>query len=74
MPLYEIHNRVTKEMGRVECDNAQDACKALGWLIGDCYVRLLREGPCRCPTAPDLGKRPERVNPRRAGGEHDEKA
>jgi len=45
MPRYRIENRVTKEVVEVEAPFAQTACKMAGWAIGDCYVRLLREGP-----------------------------
>ncbi len=45
MPLYRITNRITKETCQVEAPFAQDACERLGWVIGDCYVRLLKESP-----------------------------
>lgn len=45
MPRYGIVNRVTKERAIVEAPYAQDACERVGWMIGDCCVRLLREGP-----------------------------
>jgi len=45
MPRYRIENRATKEVAEVEAPFAQTACQKVGWTIGDCYVRLLREGP-----------------------------
>jgi len=45
MPLYLVTHRVTDEQARIEAPYAQDACNMLGWLIGDCHVKLLREGP-----------------------------
>ena len=45
MPRYRIENRVTKEVVEVEAPFAQIACEMAGWVIGDCYTRLLREGP-----------------------------
>jgi len=45
MPRYRIENRVTKEVAEVEALFAQTACKMVGWAIGDCYVKILREGP-----------------------------
>jgi len=45
MPTYRITNRVTKERAQVDAPFAQVACERLGWLIGDCHVELVREGP-----------------------------
>lgn len=45
MPRYKISNRITKEVSEVEAPFAQDACESLGWMIGNCHVELLREGP-----------------------------
>jgi len=45
MPRYRITHRPTGATAEVEAPFAQDACQLLGWLIGDCHVRLLREGP-----------------------------
>jgi len=44
MPRYRIENRVTKEVVEVEAPFAQTACEMVGWAIGNCYVKLLREG------------------------------
>jgi len=45
MPRYRIENRVTKEVVEVEAPFSQAACEMVGWVIGNCYVKLLREGP-----------------------------
>ena len=45
MPRYRVTNRVTGEVKEVEAPYAQDACRAAGWVVGDCYIQLLREGP-----------------------------
>lgn len=45
MPRYRVTNRSTKETAEVEAPYAQDACQRLDWMIGDCYVKVLREGP-----------------------------
>lgn len=43
MPRYLVRNRITNEQDVVEAPYAQDACESLGWRIGDCYVKLLRD-------------------------------
>lgn len=45
MPRYRVTNRITNETYEIEAPYAQDACELLGWQIGNCYVKLLREGP-----------------------------
>jgi len=45
MPLYRIKNRITGEVMEVEAPFAQTACEMAGWMIGDCYVQTLKEGP-----------------------------
>jgi len=45
MPRYRIMDRETRERYEVEAPFAQDACEQLGWMIGHCYVEMLREGP-----------------------------
>ena len=62
MPRYRIENRATRGAFEVEAPYAQDACERLGWQIGDCYVRMLREGPYT-----DLAAMPKRVRKRAAG-------
>ena len=54
MPRYKISNRITKEAGEVEAPFAQDACESLGWMIGNCHVELLREGPYTYPASPAM--------------------
>jgi hypothetical protein len=51
MALYEVANRETGERARVEAPYAQDACGRMGWLIGHCHVRMLREEPGTDPDA-----------------------
>lgn len=45
MPRYRMMNQVTKEVYEVEAPYAQDACERLGWMIGNCHVKCIREGP-----------------------------
>jgi len=45
VPRYRIENRVTKEVVELEAPFAQTACEMVGWAIGNCHVKLLREGP-----------------------------
>ncbi len=52
MPRYRVIHRVTGEAYEVEAPFAQDACGRLGWMIGDCHVRVLREGPFTGPERP----------------------
>jgi len=52
MPRYRVQNRITKEAYEVEAPFAQDACERLGWMIGDCFIELLREGPFSDITEP----------------------
>jgi len=66
MPTYRIVNRVTKERAQVEAPYAQVGCQLLGWMIGDCHVELIREGPYS-----DIAKRPIIISPRKGGGENE---
>jgi hypothetical protein len=59
MPRYRVRNRITGEEHEVEAPYAQDACERLGWLIGDCHVQLVREGPFT-----DITARPRRTEPK----------
>ncbi len=43
MPRYRVTNRATREAHTVEAPYAQDACEALGWMIGDCHVREMHD-------------------------------
>ena len=45
MPTYRVTHRATREAHTVEAPYAVEACKALGWMLGDCHVALLRESP-----------------------------
>jgi len=45
MPRYRIENKITKEVVEVEAPFAQTACEKVGWSIGNCYIKLLKEGP-----------------------------
>ena len=56
MPKYRVTNRITGEQFEVEAPYAQDACDQLGWTIGDCHVKVLREGPFA-----DLSQRPMKL-------------
>lgn len=38
---YRVTNRITKECYILHATSAQSAAEALGWLIGDCYVKEL---------------------------------
>lgn len=40
---YHILNRVTKEEVDIEAPSAQEACEKMGWMVGDCYVREIKE-------------------------------
>lgn len=40
--IYELTNKTTGHRHFSVSDNAQDACKQAGWLIGDCVIRLLK--------------------------------
>ncbi len=55
MPLYQVTNRITKDAYEVEAPFAQDACERLGWMIGDCHVKLLKESPFSRLTARPQG-------------------
>ena len=43
MPRYIITNRITKDKDEVDAPSAQDACRKLKWMIGDCHVQLMKE-------------------------------
>jgi DNA-directed RNA polymerase subunit RPC12/RpoP len=36
--LYEVTNRITRERQVVGAHSAQEACKKVGWMIGNCFV------------------------------------
>jgi len=41
---YRITNRVTKQIYEASAFSADEACRKLGWLIGDCFVEELKLG------------------------------
>ncbi len=41
---YQVTNRVTKQTYKVSAFSADDACRKLGWVIGDCHVKILSIG------------------------------
>lgn len=61
MPRYRITNRAKKETYEIEAPFAQDACEQLGWLIGECFVTCIREGPFT-----NIRKNPEKIEKRGA--------
>lgn len=42
MKTYRVMHRETKDERMVDANCAADACKQMGWLIGDCHVREIR--------------------------------
>ena len=40
---YRITNRITKQTYEASALSADEACRKLGWLIGDCFVQELKE-------------------------------
>jgi hypothetical protein len=49
MPRYRIRHRPTGAFRELEAPFAQDACTLAGWMIGDCHVEIVREGPLTYP-------------------------
>ena len=46
---YCVWNRITKDLQFVMSTSAQEACKKLGYLVGDCQVKevvVLHRGHC----------------------------
>ena len=41
---YRVTNRVTKQTYEASAFSADEACRKLGWLIGDCYIQEIRRG------------------------------
>lgn len=41
---YRITNRVTKQTYEASAFSADEACRKLGWLIGDCFARKIGGG------------------------------
>lgn len=40
---YRITNRVTNQTYEARAFTADEACRKLGWLIGDCYILEMKE-------------------------------
>ncbi|NVM22983.1 MAG: hypothetical protein HWN68_14530 [Desulfobacterales bacterium] len=58
MPRYRVENKVTGDVYEVEAPYAQDACERLGWHIGFCHVKCIRDGPHT-----HLSQEPVKVSP-----------
>jgi len=41
---YRVTNRITKQTYQASALSADEACKKLGWLIGNCFVEELGLG------------------------------
>lgn len=41
---YRITNRKTQQSGEASAFSADEACRKLGWLIGDCFVKEVGVG------------------------------
>jgi len=39
--LYRVTNRVTNETQQIGAESAQEACQLLGWLVGDCHIKVV---------------------------------
>lgn len=50
--IYEVTHREKKDKVVIGGESAQEVCKKLGWLIGDCHVRVVLD-PADCgPSRP----------------------
>ncbi len=38
---YQVTNRVTNQTYQASAFSADEACRKLGWLVGDCFVKEL---------------------------------
>ena len=45
MPRFRVENAVTGDVFEVEAAYGQDACARVGWHIGFCHVKCIRDGP-----------------------------
>lgn len=54
MPRYRVENRETKEVYEIEAPFASIACLRMGWLVGDCYIKCIREGAFTNISEPPL--------------------
>jgi len=41
---YQVTNRVTQQTYQASAFSADEACRKLGWLIGNCHVKILSKG------------------------------
>lgn len=39
MKTYRLYHRIQERFEQVEAESAQEACQAVGWYIGDTWVR-----------------------------------
>jgi hypothetical protein len=67
MPIYKVMDRETGESYLVKAQYSAEACERLGWLIGNCYVQLLRGTQRFLSETPGLPPAPDR-KPRTQGG------
>ena len=54
MPRYRIHHRPSSGFREIEAPFAQEACNLAGWMIGDCHVEQIREGPLSYLQQPEI--------------------
>lgn len=64
MPDYVVENRVTKQKALVAAASAQEACAALGYMIGDCWVRQVIDSSKSGLTGPSEGKEGQHADQR----------
>lgn len=41
---YQITNRVTNQTYQASAFSVDEACRKLGWMIGDCYIKEIGIG------------------------------
>lgn len=41
---YRVTNRATKQTYQASAFSADEACRKLGWMIGDCFVEEIANG------------------------------
>jgi len=54
MPRYRIKHRPSGGFREIEAPFAQEACNLAGWMIGNCHVDMVREGPTTYPQQPEI--------------------
>lgn len=42
MKTYRVMHRETKDERTVDAESAAEACQAMGWMPGECYIREVR--------------------------------